>query len=712
MATTFDDTFAPAWPARAELKLLNHDLVRVDARDKVTGKAKYTHDIRVPNMCYAQILHAPVPAATIDVDVAPALKVPGVLAAIVIESKRTRWLGQPIAAVAATTPECAEDGLRAIVLKITPEPWAVDHAQATAPNAPKLRTKEIEPSIDGDEKDAQARLNAADAVVEATYTVPVQHHACLETHGVVIDWSGDEEATVYCSSQATFGFAGDAAGELGLAASHVTGIVEHMGGGFGSKFGLEQGGQAACRLSKQLKRPVHLMLTREGEFLSGGNRSGAVMSLKLGGTKDGKLTGLASRRWRHGGIGNGSLASHPYIYAVEKSFCWTVPTPMNLDSNRPMRAPGHPQASFAMESAVDELAYKLGVDPLEIRKRNVKENPFYLRHLERVAHEIGWSAHPHKNKPGDPNAPDGCVGIGFAVTTWGSGGHKACEVEVRIEKDGSVTASVGSQDLGTGTRTYVAAITAEELGLPLSAVTARIGSTKLGKANGSGGSTTVPSLAPAVKVAAFNARAAFAEKLAATLQCPAERVRFAGGEVADGESATKRLSWKQACALLTAEGVRAQGEWQKGLSDTGVQGAQAAKVRVDTQTGRVQVLEMVAMQNCGLPLNRRAVTSQVNGGMIQALGYALLEGRVVDPVLGAQLNANLEDYKLAHSLEMPRMWVVLDDEDPRGVCGVAEATCTAGHGAIANAVFNACGARIRDLPITPDKVLAALGKVS
>jgi xanthine dehydrogenase YagR molybdenum-binding subunit len=705
-----DDVSGPAWPPFAELKVLNHDLLRVDARAKVTGKARYTHDVRAEGMAFARMLLSPVPNMSIQkVDLSAALKVPGVLGAIVIESQRTSYLGQPIAAIAATTPERAEDGLRAIVLEYKSEPWAVDHAQATAANAPKLRKKEPKAATDGDRAKAEAALAGSAAVVEADYSVPVQHHVCLETHGVVVDWKGGEEATVYCSTQGTFTFHGDAAEELGLKASQVTGIVEYMGGGFGSKFGLGAEGQAACKLSKQLKRPVHLMLTRSDEFLTGGNRSGARMSIKLGASKDGKLTGMISNRFKHGGLGDGSLAGHPYIYKVEEAFSSTIAVPMNLDRNRAMRAPGHPQSSFGMESSIDELAYKLGLDPLEMRKTNLRAD-VYHRQLDRVASEIGWATHPNKTKPGDPKSPL-CVGIGFAVATWGGGGGKECEVEVRIDRDGSVTTSVGTQDLGTGSRTYVAAITAEELGLKLEDVGTRIGSTRLGNANASGGSTTTASLAPAVKDAAFNARIAFAEKLSSTLGVEAARVKFAGGQVMDAGGVKPSLTWKQACATLPAEGLRAQGEWKPGLSASGVHGAQAAKVEVDTQTGRIRVLEMVAMQDCGLPLNRKGVTSQVNGGMIQALSYALLEERIVDPVLGMSLSANLEDYKLAHSHEIPKMKVIIDDEDTRGVIGMAESAIVPGHTAIANAVFNACGARLRDLPMTPDKVLAALGKV-
>lgn len=705
---------APAWPPRAKLAILNHDLVRVDARAKVTGAARYTHDVRVSGLCYARLLLAPVPALRITkVDVSAALKVPGVLGAVVLEEKRTRWLGEPIAAIAATTPDRAEDGLRAIVLEYEAEPWAIDEAQASASDAPKVREKPGKTAVDGDLDAAEAACGQGAQVVDEVYRLPVQHHVCLETHGVVVDYRGGDEAVVWCSTQDTFSFAEDAAQELGLKSNQVEGRVEYMGGGFGAKFGLGIEGLAACRLSKQLRRPVHLLMTRKDEFLAAGNRTGAKIRLKLAASADGKLVGMVADGVKFGGLGDGSLVRLPFVYDVPVAYCRRAPLHMNLDSNRAMRAPGHPQGAFAMESALDELAYALGLDPLAMRILNIKD-PVWHRHLERVAREIGWYEHPHRTKPGDPAARE-CVGIGFAVARWGGAGDKGTDVEIRIERDGSVTASVGTQDLGTGTRTLVAAITAEELGLELSDVTARIGSTKLPSATGSGGSTTTGSLAPAVKVAAFEAARAFAEALAPVFGVEAARLVFRAREVADVQGVKPSLSWAQACGNLQKDGLRVSGSWsraaQKSLAASGVHGAQAAKVRVDTETGRVHVLEMIAMQDCGLPLNRRSVVSQTNGGMIQALSYALHEERLIDPELGLMLNPSLETYKVAGSLEMPLMRTILDDEDQRGVIGMAEATIIPGHSAIANAVHNACGARVRSLPLTPDKVLEALGKV-
>lgn len=703
---------AIAWPARQTLRQVNHDLPRIDGPDKVSGRARYTHDMRLPGMVYARVLCCPIPSAEVTIDIEPARKIPGVETVIVIVKDKTRYLGQPVAAVAARTPEIAEDGLRALKVEWKPIPWCVDHAQAVADGAPKVRksgNREVT-QTDGDLDETNAELAKAAATVEASYTVPVQHHAALETHGVVVDYRGGDEATIYASTQATFSIAPDAASELGLKSGQVTAIVQNMGGGFGAKFGLGVEGMMACRLAKELKKPVHLLLARPDEFVMAGNRSGNRATLTGGMSADGELVALVTRADKLGGVGPGSYPRQPYIYDCKKHFSEIASVYTNTDSSVAMRAPGHPQASFSIESLIDELAYKLGLDPLEVRKRNLK-HPAYARQLDAVAAAIGWREHPNRTAPGKADG-SAKVGIGFAVSTWGGGGRAECQVDVRVDRDGSVSASVGTQDLGTGTRTYIAAITAEELGLELADVHVEIGSTKLGRANGSGGSTTTASLAPAVEHAAWQVRRAFADKVAGALKTSADRVRFADGRVFDGEEPSRGLTWRQACALLGTDGVAARGVWQKELAASGVHGAQAAKVRVDTLTGRIEVIQMVGMQDCGLPLNRLAVRSQLNGGMVQSLSYALFEQRVIDRDLGLMLNANFEDYKLAAAQEIPEMQALIDDQDDRQApIGMAEPAVIPGHGAIANAVFNACGARVRDLPLTPDKVLAALGKV-
>ena len=639
-------------------------------------------------------------------DTDAASKIPGVKAIIPAPLSELRFAGAPVAAVAATTPEIAGDAVRAIKVNYEVLPHVVHAAAAIRPDAPKVLAEEDnlkEAAKNGDPQKAEAAFATADAIVEGEYISQRVHHACLETHGMVVDYRGGDTATLYASTQGTFTIAGDAAKELGLTETAVTVSVEHMGGGFGSKFGLGLEGLLACRLSKQTSTPVKLMFTRYDEFVMAGNRSGSWQKLKAGVKKDGTIVALNARQYRLGGLGPGSQAGQPYIYRMGDTYREIYALHTNEDSSIAMRAPGHPQASFAVESLMDELAYKIKMDPVEFRKKNLRDE-VYHRQLERAAQEIGW---PRRNPIAGGNAGPLKRGMGCAVGVWGGGGNNQCKVDVTISRDGSVVVAVGTQDLGTGTRTYTRAIVAEELGLTVKDVKERIGNSKLGAANPSGGSTTAASLSPSVKDAAIKARVMMAERVAPLLGNPKpEEVVFSGGNVsANGKS----LSWKQATASLPAAGMTSHGEWRADLQSRGIHGACFAEVEVDVETGHVKPIKMVHIQDGGLPLNRLTMESQINGGMIQSLGMALWEGRVMDAHLGMMLNPGFGDYKLPGSLEMPELVPLIDDDDKReAVIGIAEGCIIPAVGALANAVFNATGVRVRELPITPDKILMGL----
>jgi len=702
-----DDDAGPGWGANDMHTLLNKRQTRVDGPLKVAGAALYTYDQRLPGMLYGRILRCPHGHARVTkIDTEAAAKIPGVQAIIQAPLTELRFAGAPVAAVAATTPEIAGDALRAIKVTYEVLPHVVHADASIRPGAPKVVAQEDnlqEKAKNGDLQKAEAAFATADAIVEAEYISARLHHACLETHGMVVDYRGGDSATIYASTQGTFTIPADAAKELGLQQSAVTSSVEHMGGGFGSKFGIGTEGMLACRLSKQTKSPVKMMLTRYDEFVMAGNRSGSWQKLKGGVKKDGTIVALQARQYRLGGIGQGSQAGQPYIYSMGDTYREIYALHTNEDSAIAMRAPGHPQASFAIESLVDELAYKIQMDPVAFRKKNLRDE-VYHRQLDRCAKEIGWS---RRNPVAGGNPGPLKRGMGCAVGTWGGGGNNQCKVDLTISRDGSVVVAVGTQDLGTGTRTYTRAIVAEELGLGLNDVRERIGNSKLGAANPSGGSTTAPSLAPSVKDAAIKARMLMAERVAPLIGNPKpEEVVFSGGNVsAKGQTVT----WKQAAAALPAAGLTAHGEWRADLQARGVHGACFAEVEVDVETGHIKPIKMVHIQDCGLPLNRLAMESQINGGMIQSLGMALWEGRVMDAQLGVQLNPSFVDYKLPGTLEMPEMVPLIDDDDKREVViGMSEGCIIPAVGALVNAVFNATGLRIRELPITPDKILMGL----
>ena len=702
-----DEDAGPGWGPNDKHTLLNHKMTRVDGPLKVTGAALYTYDQRLPGMLYGRILRCPHAHARVTkLDTEAASKIPGVQAIIQAPLTELRFAGAPVAAVAAVTPEIAGDALRAIKVNYEVLPHVVHATDAIRPDAPKVVAEENnlqEKAKNGDLQKAEAAFATADAIVEGEYFSQRIHHACLETHGMVVDYRGGDSATIYASTQGTFTIPGDAAKELGLEQSKVVSSVEHMGGGFGSKFGIGIEGMLACRLSKQTKSPVKMMLTRYDEFVMAGNRSGSWQKLKAGVKNDGTIVALTARQYRLGGIGQGSQAGQPYIYRMGDTYREIFALHTNEDSSIAMRAPGHPQASFAIESLVDELAHKIKMDPLAFRKKNLRDE-VYHRQLDRGAKEIGWS---RRNPVAGGNPGPLKRGMGCAVGTWGGGGNNQCKVDVWISRDGSVLVAVGTQDLGTGTRTYTRAIVAEELGLGIKDVKEQIGNSKLGAANPSGGSTTAPSLSPSVKDAAIKARMMMAERVAPLLGNPKpEEVVFSGGNVsAKGQS----ITWKQAAAALPAAGITSHGEWRADLQARGVHGVSFAEVEVDVETGHIRPIKMVHIQDGGLPLNRLTMESQINGGMIQSLGMAFYEGRVMDAQLGMQLNPGFGDYKLPGSLEMPEMVPIIDDDDKReAVIGIAEGCIIPPLGALVNAVFNATGLRIRDLPITPDKILMGL----
>ena len=707
-----DEDSGPGWGPNDKHTLLNHRITRVDGPLKAAGAAQYTYDMRLPGMLYGRVLrcpHAHARVASINTDAAAAIL--GVKAIIKAPLDEIRFAGGPVAAVAATTPEIAADAIHAIEVKYEVLPHVVIADEAIKPGAPKVVPDDGDRKEEnlqfktkaGDQQKVEAAFGTADAVVEAEYRTQKLHHACLETHGLVVDYRGGDTATVYASTQGTFTIPVDAAKELGLPESAVTAIVQHMGGGFGSKFGIGTEGMFACRLSKQTKSPVKLMLTRYDEFVMAGNRSGSWQKLKAGVKKDGTIVAFQARQYRMGGVGQGSQAGQPYIYRSGEFYREVFALHTNEDSSIAMRAPGHPQASFAMESLMDELAYRIKMDPVAFRKKNLRDE-IYHRQLDRGAQEIGWS---RRNATAGGSAGPLKRGMGCAVGTWGGGGNNQCKVDVTISRDGAVVVAVGVQDLGTGTRTYTRAIVAEELGLQIKDVTEQIGSSKLGAAVASGGSVTAASLSPSVKDAAIKARLLFAERVAPLLDnaTPAD-IKFANGTVSAKD---KSISWKQASAALPAAGITSHGEWRADLQARGVHGCCFAEVEVDIETGFVRPIKMVHIQNGGLPLNRLTMESQINGGMIQSLGMTLWEGRVMDQDLGMQVNPQFNDYKLPGTLEMPELVPIIADDDKReAVIGIAEPAVIPAVGAIANAVFNATGVRVRELPITPDKILMGL----
>lgn len=279
---------------------------------------------------------------------------------------------------------------------------------------------------------------------------------------------------------------------------------------------------------------------------------------------------------------------------------------------------------------------------------------------------------------------------------------------MRIYPDGGVEVRCGTQDIGTGTRTIVAAIAAEELGLQIHQIKPMVGDSNYPRSGGSGGSTTAPSVAPAIKNTAEKAKTKLGELAAQHFGVEPAQIKWQKDSLSVVGMQNKKLKWKELCSLLETEPLELNGEWVEGLSSAGVAGCQFAEVAVDTETGRINVEKVVAVADCGLILNRLTTESQVNGAVIQGISYALYENRLMDPITGGQLNADFENYKIVGSMEVPEIEVILYDEPERGVIGIGEPPAIPTAAAIANAFYNATGVRLRELPMTPDKVLIAL----
>ncbi|MFL5241807.1 MAG: xanthine dehydrogenase family protein molybdopterin-binding subunit [Gemmataceae bacterium] len=756
---------ANTWPK--ERRLLGTRIQRLDGPEKSTGRAKYSFDINRPSMLHALILRCPhAHARLIALDTTEAEKLPGVKAIHVIVPWTTPgpelfYAGDEILGLAADTEEHAHDALRAVKAKFE----VLDHF-VTEEDALKATTAltvsgkrddktgaaletNIKPGGEGTIGDPDSAFRAADVVVEGDYGCPTISHQCLESHGLVAEWDPDGKLTVWASTQAVAGTAGELAKYFNIAATKCKCITHYMGGGFGSKFGPDIQGIVAAELAKKAKAPVKLMLDRAEEITTAGNRPSAFGRVKIGGTKDGKLTAYEIDCIGSPGVGFGGTVNFtalPYVYPIPNVRRKHTVIRLNAGSARAMRAPGHPQNCVLTEGAIDDFAAQIGMDPLQVRLKNLPEsetrvvetarsqgklkdlpddnaevvaaiaaakqsfnflrNTIYQDEIKTAARLAEWDKKWHP-----PGADKGVVkrGIGMAMHTWGGGGYPSHDVTITVNSDGSVRLESSTQDLGTGERTVLAIITAEALGLQPGDIDIRIGESPFGRSGGSGGSTTCPGTAPAVLNAACAARDALFEKLAPKLNAKKEDLAIAAGKIVD-KANNKNYSWKEACARLGRDVIQGKGDWTKGLSNVNVGGVQIAEVKVDTETGVVKCTRVVAVQDCGLVVNLRGCESQVSGGVIMGVNYALFEERIMDRITGRQVNPDMEFYKLAGIQDIPQIIVHMHDMPERGVIGIGEPPTISTCAAIGNAVFNAIGVRVPFAPYTPERVLERLAK--
>src|SRR5215510_12649679 len=455
----------------------------------------------------------------------------------------------------------------------------------------------------------------SDVVSEGVYGCPVITHCCLESHGSMSEWTDDKHLFARVSTQNVSGLAGQFARPLNIPEGNVHVHQDHVGGGFGSKFGVDRWGIYTAQVSQKAGgKPVRYMLERDAELEVAGCRPSAFARVKVGAKKDGTLLAWESHSWGTGGPGSAGGPPMPYVVNIPNQRKQHTNIRTNIGPARAWRAPNHPQGCLITMSAIDDLAAKLNMDPLDLILKNIQltapsNDEFhradtYRDELLKAADLIEWKKKWH---PRGQGAGPVKHGVGLAIHTWGGRGHDS-NCQLTIHPDGSVDIKMGSQDLGTGTRTCILIVAAETLAIPMEAISLHIGDTIYPTSGGSGGSTTIGGVSSSTRRAAVQARELLFAKVAPALNAQPDDLECAAGSVRVKSDTKRSLSWKQACAKLGAMPVTARGknpdkEHPPDLTNSGVGGVQMAEVEVDVETGVVHVKKMVAVQDCGLVID-------------------------------------------------------------------------------------------------------------
>ena len=757
------------WDDAAVLRVVGARVPRVDALAKVTGSARYTADLQHPGMAYAVILRAPIARGSLGhLDVERARAMPGVRDVIVqadvpevridghlLFDSAVRYAGQPIAAVCADSLDAALAAREAMVAEYSAEPHAVTAAAALAPGAPSVRgtgNRSEESPMVAQRGDAARGLRDAEVVIEREYRTPVALHTALEPHGAVADWSG-EHLTVWESTQGIFRVRDDVAAAFGLPLTHVRVIKDYMGGGFGAKNAAGAHTYVAATFARRLGVAVRCINDREAEQTDAGNRPATVQRVTLGARRDGTLTAIVLEALIPLGVGGwegGPGKLYHEMYACPNVRTTETFVYVNTGAMSSFRAPGHVEGAFALERALDVLARELGLDPLAVRLRNYaerdqeKSRPYSSKRLrecyEQGAARFGWWTRDGRGVKDDGggvavvrgDAAPGAIftaggaprtamrtryrrGFGVASQIWGAGGGPPAYAIVKLNSDGTADVLAGTQDLGTGARTILAQVAAEALGSRLADVRVVLGDTERAPyAPNSWGSMTTPSVAPAVRMAAEDARQQLLEAAAEILDTTPDRLEASDGVIRQhpGKQSIsfRDLAERLGDVMIIGRGNRGPNPEQTAIASFG---AQFAEVEVDLETGVVRVVRIVAAHDAGRVINPTLAESQLEGGIIQGLGYALFEERVLDERLGVPLNPTMHDYKIPTLADIPRIdafCVEATDAvaNHTGAKGLAEPPIIPAAPAIANAVADAIGAEVCEIPLTPWRVLKAM----
>jgi CO/xanthine dehydrogenase Mo-binding subunit len=708
------------WP-EGPLATVGRPATRVDGLARARGEARYTQDIKLPGMLHAAVLRSPHARARVkQIDLKPALEARGVLAAIGpgdldVLTEEANYEGQAVAAVVAATAGQARAALSAIAVE-----W-----------------EQLEPLLDVDEAlrresflndpkryergDVERGFAQADAVVEAEYRTQSVLHNALETHQTICEWEGDT-VVVYTSTQWLWGVRDDVADAFGLPKDKVRVICRFMGGGFGAKASAGDYTMIAAELARRTGRPVHCRLDRREENVNSGNRNPTIQKLRIGGRADGTLTAISAEYvcllgwdgWMPPTSGPAQM-----LYACDNVRTVEYGVRLNSPPMDAFRAPGFVEGTFGLECALDELAAKLDLDPLELRRRNhadhdpLDQRPFSGKELM----ECYSRAEPHWERRHEVRSRSEGPwkhGVGIATQLWYGGGGPPSYAWVRLSGDGTATVLTAMQDIGTGTRTAMAQIAAEELGLPIERVTVELGDTAHGPyAAVSGGSSTTPSMGPAVRAAAGDVARQIREIAAQRFDVEERVLSLAGGNVVSADGGSWALD--EITGLL--EDGQILGSGARGPNPAGMRvmtyGIQVAEVAVDVETGEVVVERIYAVHDIGRVINPLGAESQIEGGIIQAIGHSLSEQRLLDPQTGKVLTRTLDAYKLPTIADVPEIVAELVDKPDAhltnlGSKGLGEPPIIPTAAAIANAIRDATGADVRSLPITREEVLNGL----
>jgi CO/xanthine dehydrogenase Mo-binding subunit len=725
--TLVEDDSTPEYADDEQLAVVGHPHTRVSAAARLSGAARFISDISLQGITHAAVLRSPHANARVGaLDLTAAAALPGVRAVIgpgdtpdrdgrPVLTDAPAYAGAAVAAVAADTPEAAERALAALAPVWEPLPFVVDLDEGLA------RQDFTEDPSETSRGDVDAALGKAAVIVDAEYRTPAQVQNPLETHCAVAVWEAGA-LTVWSSTQGIFAARDELARAYDLEPDDVRVVCEYMGGGFGGKQGAGPEGFVAAELARRSGRPVRLVYSRGEETIASGHRAPTVQTYRIGADADGRLLGIESSAvvgvGLHGWVFP-VLNPAETLYACENVRSMVLPVKLNLGFSNAFRAPGVMEGTFGFEQAIDELADLLGIDPLEIRLRNPADheqssgNPYTSKHLEtcqrRAAELAGWAERDRLRSQGRIRR-----GMGMASQIWWGGGGPPAHATVRLGRSARPTLVCGFQDIGTGTMTASAVIVAESLGVPVDTVRVQAGDTaRSGYGPTSGGSMTLASVAPAVRSAAHDVRTQLLELASDLFEIAASDLVLADGAVSSRDGTLRHEITEITSKLGNSSLV---GHGSRGPNPDGMRihtfGCQVAQIGVDTLTGAVTVERVWAVHDVGRIINPMGAISQVTGGVLQAIGFALTEERVVDPTTGTVVNAGLEDYKVPTMADTPDIVCeFVDSPDPHlglGIKGLGEPPIIPTAAAIGNAFAHATGVRMREAPYTPRRVLEAL----